>query len=279
MDASQDHEGLVDVIASFVTDAQPSVLMQPTESALHHPTDCPQPRLFVGTAFRNHRFNSSNAQEQAMGRRVIRFVRKQAVRPSARPPTFPLHRGYGIDQGKQLGHVGDIGRRERCRQGNAIRIRDDVVFRAAFRTIGGIGAGFDPPKTARTLELSATARDQSILSACRRWLSRTWWRSIHTPACCQSRIRLQQVMPDPQPISWGKSSQGIPVRRTKRIPVSALRLSNGFRPGYRKRRLGCGRIGSIKAHKSSGTISFAIVGPPCPRMTSAKHATKEHSFC
>ena len=279
MDTSESHERFVDVIAPFVANAQPAVLMQPAEGAFHDPADRSEPRLLVGPAFGNHRFNSTNAQEQAVSHRVVRFVRKQALRTSARPSTFPLHRRNGINQGKQLGYVGDIGRSERCRQGNAIRIRDDVVFRTAFRPIGGIGAGFDPPKTARTLELSATARDQSILSACRKWLSRTWWRSIHTPACCQSRSRLQQVMPDPQPNSWGKSSHGIPVRRTKRIPVSVLRLSTGLRPGYRNRRLGSGRIGSIKAHKSSGTISFAIVGPPCPFLASAKYATKEHSFC
>jgi len=279
MDASQDHESLVDVVAPFVANAQSAVLMQPTESALHHPAHRSESRLFVGPAFGNHRFNSTNAQEHAVGHRIVCFVREQAVRTSAWPSAFPLHGRYGINQRKQLGHVGDIGRSERCRQGNAIRIREDVVFRAAFRTIGGIGAGFDPPKTARTLELSTTVRDQSILSACRRWLSRTWWRSIHTPASCQSRSRLQQVMPDPQPISRGKSSQGIPVRKTKKIPVSVLRLSTSLRPGYRKRRLGLGRIGSIKAHKSSDNISFAIVGPPCPRMTSAKCTTKEHSFC
>ena len=35
-----------------------------------------------------------------------------------------------------------------------------------------------------------------------------WWIWSQTPAACQSRKRFQQVMPQPQPISWGKSSQG-----------------------------------------------------------------------
>ena len=35
----------------------------------------------------------------------------------------------------------------------------------------------------------------------------------------------QQVMPDPHPISWGRSSQGMPVLRTNRIPVRHFRSS------------------------------------------------------
>jgi hypothetical protein len=34
----------------------------------------------------------------------------------------------------------------------------------------------------------------------------------HTPACCRWRSRRQQVTPDPQPNSWGRSFQLIPVR-------------------------------------------------------------------
>ena len=34
-----------------------------------------------------------------------------------------------------------------------------------------------------------------------------------------------------QPISGGRYSHGMPVLRTKRMPISALRLSRGLRPG------------------------------------------------
>ena len=78
---------------------------------------------------------------------------------------------------------------------------------------------------------SATARDQSITSAsfnCANKASRT---SCHTPACCQARRRHQQVMPLPHPIfSWGRYSQGIPVRNTNRMPVNTRRFAMVGRP-------------------------------------------------
>src|ERR1700688_95491 len=62
-------------------------------------------------------------------------------------------------------------------------------------------------------------------------------------------------MPLPHPSSWGRSSHRMPVLSTNRMPISALRLSSGFRPGKRNRRgLGGGRRGSIRSQSSSGSI-------------------------
>jgi hypothetical protein len=54
------------------------------------------------------------------------------------------------------------------------------------------------------------------------------------PACCQSRRRLQQVIPEPHPNSRGNISQGMPLRSTNRIPARQARLDNvAVRPwGY-----------------------------------------------
>src|SRR5208282_3564470 len=61
------------------------------------------------------------------------------------------------------------------------------------------------------------------------------------------------------PSSRGKSSQRMPVLSTKRMPVSALRLSIGFRPGKRNRRgFGGGNNGSIRFQSSSGSRGLAI---------------------
>ena len=60
-----------------------------------------------------------------------------------------------------------------------------------------------------------------------------------------------------QPISCGKSSQGMPVLSTNRMPVRQTRSPvRGLPPlGLG----GCfGRIGSTSAHNSSGTSNFAI---------------------
>jgi len=80
-----------------------------------------------------------------------------------------------------------------------------------------------------------------------------------TAASCHSRSRRQQVIPEPQPISCGKYSHGIPVCKTNKIPVSTLRSSIRFRPGNRCRRSTFGISGSISSHNSSNTNGLAIV--------------------
>ena len=76
----------------------------------------------------------------------------------------------------------------------------------------------------------------------------------HTPACCHSRSRRQQVTPDPQPNSWGRSFQLIPVRSTNMIPASAARSGTRGRPLRPRFPLACGgSSGSTSAHSSSLT--------------------------
>ena len=69
--------------------------------------------------------------------------------------------------------------------------------------------------------LSSGQRLQSIALARPSRTSSARCSRSQTPASCQSRSRRQQVMPEPQPISWGSIAQGMPVRSTKRMPASA----------------------------------------------------------
>ena len=78
--------------------------------------------------------------------------------------------------------------------------------------------------------LSIQARLQSMRPAQCRRCSSSWCRRLQTPASCQSRSRRQHVTPEPQPISWGSISQGMPERSTNRMPVSAARLATRGRP-------------------------------------------------
>jgi hypothetical protein len=138
-----------------------------------------------------------------------------------------------------------------------------MMFRPVFTPVHGTRSRFFPRCMARTDVESTTARVQSILPACWSLSSRTSCRRSQTPASFQSRSRRQQVMPLPQPISRGRYSQGMPVRSTKRIPVSARRFSMGFRPGcVRRLFLGGGSNGSINVHSSSLSIGLAIARPP-----------------
>jgi hypothetical protein len=122
----------------------------------------------------------------------------------------------------------------------------------------GSGRSWRPPN-ARTCELSIAARDQSMRSASLSLANSSSWSRCQTPASCHSRRRRQQVIPEPQPISCGRYSHGIPVCNTNKIPVNTFRSSIRLRPGNRCRRGTFGISGSINSHNGSDTNGLAIV--------------------
>ena len=247
----------MDIGAAFVSNAEAAKLMQPRIRSLDHPTEDAQSTAMLRVALRKDRFDAALSQSFGVCCRMIGAIPLNALRSLARSPALARNRRNRIHQGKQLGHIVAIRAGNRRGQRNAVRIGEDVVLRSVFPAIRRVGAGFLPPKTARTLELSTTARDQSSWLAAWRWLSNTCRMSCQTPASCQSRSRRQQVIPDPQPISWGRSSHDIPVFNTNRIPVRALRFGTVGRPP-----LGCGwgggKHGSMIAQSSSVSSGLAM---------------------
>jgi hypothetical protein len=183
----------------------------------------------------------------------------------------------GVDQREELGDVVSIRTRERDHQRDALRFGEDMVLAARAGAIRRIGTRVGPPFTARMLELSTTARDQSISPAWWNSSSSARWIFFHAPAACQSRNRRQQVIPDPQPISLGRYSHGQPLISTKMIPVRAARSATRGRPVFWGEPRG--RCGSISSHSASSSKGFAIVGPPCPTAQATLHAGACHAFC
>ena len=260
----------MDVVAAFASDAEATELMEPTDRAFDDPTIDSQSTAMRCPAFGKDWPNSSPSQLPTMRLRVVGAVSLNAIRPSTRPAPLSLHGWNGVDQRHQLSHIMPIGTGQRCGQRNAIGVRDQVMLAAGFTAIRWIGSRFFPPCIARTDEESTIARDQSMRSASARWFNRTSWTFCQTPACCQAYSRRQAVIPDPQPSSCGKYSQGRPVFSTNKIAQSALRLSMGFRPGYRLRRfLGDGSNGPISSHNLSSKTGFAMTAPPCAATTLA----------
>jgi len=279
-DTTQCEEGFVDVGASFPSDAQASELVQPTQGAFHHPTVDPQAAAVGSAASRHHRLDATKPQLLTMPFGIVPPVTLNPVRPAPGSAHPAGNRRNRIHQRQQLGHIIAIRTREDGCQRDAVRVRDDVMFGAVLPAIRRVGADLRPPKTARTEALSTTAREKSIWSAPRNRASKARCTSSHTPASCQSRNRRQHVMPEPQPISWGKSSQGIPVFNTKRIPVRTWRSSNGLRPGYRnRRRFGGGRNGAMNSHNSSSKIGLAMKVPPFHDHKITNINQEQHSFC
>jgi hypothetical protein len=136
-----------------------------------------------------------------------------------------------------------------------------MAFAAQLGSIGRIGTGLRPPKTARTEQLSTAAHDQSIWPLRPSQSSSTKWIRSQMPACCQSRRRLQQVIPEPHANSRGNISQGMPLRSTNRIPAKQARLHKRGRPPLALH-LGDGRRGSTRFHNASGSRTAGISNPP-----------------
>ena len=153
---------------------------------------------------------------------IISLVGMQLHRALARSPTAlarQTQRCNGVDCVFEPLGVVDIGPRDGHRQRHAVAVHHDVALRAQLAAIRRILAGLVAPPGAGTLALSSDARVQSMRPAsCSRCRSARC-RRLHTPARCQSRRRRQHVMPLPQPSSWGSISQGMPLFKTKMMPV------------------------------------------------------------
>ena len=262
-DAPQREERFVNIWSFFKANPQTAELMQPTVRAFDHPSKHAQPAAMFRVSFGQHRPDAPPPQSRAVGFGIIRAVALDTFGTSS-PATFAANLRNRVHQGDQLRYVVRVGSGQRRRQWDAIGIGKHVMLRAGFAAIRGIWAGLRPPKTARTDVLSTTARDQSIFSASSKRWSSTQRILSQTPAACQSRRRRQHVMPEPHPNSFGRYSQGMPVLRTNKIPVSAARLSIGLRPGFFRRRFfGGGSIGPSSSHNSSAKIGRAMIVPPC----------------
>jgi len=170
--ATDVQECLMNIRATLVRNTQTPVLVQSTQGPLHYPRIHPQPAATLASTPGQHRDDSQPAQDAPVTRRIISPVPVQPFGTSALWTRLATDGRDGGNQGKQLVDVVLVGRGHLRRQGNAVGIGDDMVLAARFAPIRRIGAGLVPPKTARTEAESITARDQSILSAWRKWLRR-----------------------------------------------------------------------------------------------------------
>ena len=255
---TNNQESIVDVITSFITNAKTPILVQPRQTPLNNPPIYPKPTSVVSPSLSQNRLDTFSVKFLPMWFTVVTSITQHRTWTPKRSTDLSCDCGNTINQRQQLCNVVTVGTCQSHRQRNPIGIGHHMMFRALFAAIRGVWACFRPPKTARTEDESTTAREKSIRSACRNLLSNTWWILSHTPAFCQSRKRRQQVIPDPKPISRGRSSQAIPVLRTKSIPLRAAWSEIGFRPGYRNLRFFFGINGSMICHSSSLSICFAM---------------------
>jgi hypothetical protein len=208
------------------------------------------------------RSNAQSLHHRGQGRTAVGCIALQNLGFDARSSARAGNGRHGDDQVERHSAVVQIGWRRFYDQGQTLGLGQYVALTACFRTIRRIGAGVRPPKTARTLALSMTARSRWIAPALPSVVSKKAWSFDHTERRVQSANRRQQVLPLPHPISVGRSCHGIPVFSTNTIPVSAGRWSTRGRPPLGERGGRGGNNGSICFHNSSDTNS-AMRMPPC----------------
>ena len=247
----------MDVGAALVADGEAAEAVEPGEGSFHHPAMAPEALTGVDASPGNASLDASSAQKGAAAAMVIGFVGMELFWPAPRSSSRAADRRNCFDQRFKDRAVVAVGPRELRCQRDALPFNHKVALRARFAAIRRIRSGESAPLFAGTLALSKAARLQSIWSASPSQLSNSWWMRFHTPASCHSLSLLQQVIPLPQPISFGSNSQGIPVRSTKRMPVSACRLGIGGRPPLGRGGRG-GRSSSSAAQRSSSSSAFAI---------------------
>src|SRR3712207_502997 len=216
----------MDVVASLIAYLQPPVAVHPRQRSFHNPPVSSQ--LLAG-------FDATPSypggyaplpQSLAASREVVALVGVQLLRALARTPTRRLaDRLDGVHGLFQDLRVVDIGRRVGHRQRGASPVDHNMTLRALFALIRRVRAGLLAPPGAGTRAESKDALSQSISSALPSRSNKIRCRRSHTPASCHSLRRRQQVIPEPQPISWGSISQGTPLLRTNRIPVRVARSS------------------------------------------------------
>jgi hypothetical protein len=249
----------VNEVQPFVAHLQAPELVQPCDRTFDDPARLAQAAAMRGTPSGQNRRNAQSAKRTAVGGGVVGAVALDTIGALPGAPGSARKRRNGNDERNQLGYIMGIGRRERRRERDAPGVADEMVLAARFAPVGGIGSGFFPPCMARTEELSTRVRDHSICSAACNRVSNTRCNRAHTPARCHATKRRQQLTPEPQPISSGRAAQGMPVRSTNKMPVSACRWVMGLRPGWvRRRRFIFGSNGSMSCHSPSSRIGLGM---------------------
>ena len=89
----------MDVVPSFVADAEASKLVKPAVRAFDHPTIDSEAAAVLGVAFRQERFDAQVQQFLAVLFRIVRAISINAFGPAARRPTLPVTGGIASTTG------------------------------------------------------------------------------------------------------------------------------------------------------------------------------------
>src|ERR671913_1356969 len=248
---------LVDVVPALIANCEPAVLRKPGQCALHNPPMWPQLLAALYALPSYTALYPASSQGCLALLIIVGFVGVQLLGTPPRSSPRTLNGLYSVDELFEGHRVVDVCCGEHHRERDTPSVRNKVALRALLSLIRRIRSGFCSPLLAGMEAESSEARSQSICSASPRRSRRTRCSLSHTPASCHSLKRRQQVIPDPQPISWGSISQGMPLFSTKTMPVRAARSSMRGLPPWGFGGSG-GRSASMVSHSWSVTSSLAM---------------------
>jgi hypothetical protein len=196
---TENEKSFVNISSPFAANAQAAKLVQPAQRTFDEPAGFAQAAALRCALAGQSVGDAQAAKPAVMSGTAIGTISLHDVWALAWAPDFSSQCGNGSYQQAQPLAVVHINAAELNAQRNALGIGEKMMLTARFTAIRRVATRLEPPKTARMLLESATARDQSIRSAACSRRSNSLWRLSQTPAFCQSRSRRQQVMPLPQP--------------------------------------------------------------------------------
>ncbi len=240
----------MDIEPSFETNAYLSKAGKPSVRALNHPPVTAQALPALDALAGDPGPYAAPLQILPASAAVVSLVGMQLVGALTRPAIQATYRGNRIQGGFECDRVMSIRLCYGDGQGNASGIDYEVPLAPEFAAIRRARPGLFAPRGLGTLAPSMLARLQSIWSCSRSRTSMARCNLSHTPSACQSRRRRQQVMPLPKPSSWGRSSHGIPVCNTYRMPLNAARSSTERRRPPLGEATNSGISGSSANHNS-----------------------------
>ena len=194
----------MDVSPLLVTHSESTPLKQPFQAGLDNVAKDSQTAAMFFMAMADERFDLTLTQRLAdFFFRVVGLIREQHLGMAFASSVRLFNGRHAVHERHGQFGIVDVGAGVLDGQWQTIAVSHQMAFRTVFAPIGGIGAGLLPPKMARTEQLSMTPQARFTSPKRPNSSNRRFQIFCHTPAASQSRNRRQQVIPQPQFISWG----------------------------------------------------------------------------
>ena len=177
----------------FITRSQTAVVTQPCQTAFHDVTRFAQATAMFAASWGDQRCHQETHDPHEYCRETIAPIALHNFGP-ARFAVTPDDFWQTFERCLYRLIVPLVGWPGMNCQRKTVGVHNYMAFAAGLASIGGVGSGMDPPKSARTEALSTTARDQLMRLAFSKSCSRICCSLAQMPSFVQSRSRRQQVV-------------------------------------------------------------------------------------